>query len=112
MEKVFNKLVRDKIPEIIENKGEKAFTKILNEEDYKKELFKKLNEECLEVLSSSSNEEMLEELSDVLEVLCCLAKLENKTLNDIIEIANKKRENRGGFDKKIFLIKKVINDIK
>ena len=53
MKQVFNKLVRDKIPEKIESNGEKAYTRILSEEEYKMELEKKLNEEYQEVLSSS-----------------------------------------------------------
>ena len=42
--KVYNKLVRDKIPEIIESKNEKCTTKVLNEQDYLKELNIKLSE--------------------------------------------------------------------
>ena len=49
MEKVFNKLVRDKIPEIIKNNNEEPITRILNDEEYKIELEKKLLEEYNEV---------------------------------------------------------------
>lgn len=98
-----NKLVRDNIPTIIENNGEKAVTRILSDEEYKDELFKKLLEESNEVITSSDS--MLEELGDVLEVMIALAKTEDKSLDDIIEIANKKRIKRGGFEKKIYLVK-------
>ena len=98
-----NKLVRDNIPTIIENNGEKAVTRILSDEEYKDELFKKLLEESNEVITSSDS--MLEELGDVLEVMIALAKIEDKSLDDIIEIANKKRIKRGGFEKKIYLVK-------
>ena len=50
MEKIYNKLVRDKIPEIIENDGEKPIVRVLNDNEYKKELEKKLKEEYEEFL--------------------------------------------------------------
>lgn len=102
MEKVFNKLVRDNIPSIIDNNGEVAVTRILDDEEYKKELYKKLLEEANEVINSSE-EETLEELADVLEILSSIASLNNKSLEDIIEIAKVKREKRGGFEKRLFL---------
>ena len=107
MEKTYNKLVRDKIPEIIKNNNENPITRILTEAEYKKELEKKLFEEYQEVLDSSGKDRV-EELADMLEIIPYLAKLENVTLNDVIEIANYKKEKRGGFDKKIFL-EKVTN---
>ena len=98
----YNKLVRDKIPEIIESSGEIPITRILNDEEYKLELEKKLEEELQEVLSSSGLDR-IEELADMLEVMIALAKLENKSLEDIIKTCDKKREKRGAFVKKIFL---------
>ena len=105
-EKVYNKLVRDKIPSIIEEKGEIPVTKVLNKNDYKKELERKLFEEYKEVIEASGDDRV-EELADMLEVIKALACLENKNLNDIIETANKKNEKRGAFDKKIFLEKVI-----
>jgi predicted house-cleaning noncanonical NTP pyrophosphatase (MazG superfamily) len=102
MQQVFNKLVRDRIPEKIESNGETAYTRILSEEEYKIELEKKLNEEYQEVLSSSGKER-IEELADMLEIIKCLAKLENSSLDDVIDVANQKVLKRGSFDKKIFL---------
>ena len=104
MEKNFNKLVRDKIPEIIENNNEVAETRILNDKEYKEALIKKLLEEYNEVIVAEG-ENFLEELADMLEVIDALAKQENKTLNDIIKIKEEKCEKRGGFDKKILLLK-------
>ncbi len=103
MEKVFNKLVRDGIPEIIIKDNRKPITRILSEDDYKKELEKKLLEEYNEVLGTSTSEERIEELADMLEVIQALAVLENKTLNDVNRAAKQKRLKRGGFEKKIFL---------
>ena len=102
MEKVFNKLVRDNIPNIIDNNGEVAVTRVLDDEEYKKELYKKLLEEANEVINSTE-EETLEELADVLEILSSIASLNNKFIEDIIEIARMKREKRGGFQKRLFL---------
>ena len=102
MEKIFNKLVRDNIPNIIDNNGEVAVTRVLADEEYKKELYKKLLEEENEVINSTE-EETLEELADVLEILSSIASLNNKSIEDIIEIARMKREKRGGFQKRLFL---------
>lgn len=110
MEKIHNKLVRDNIPDIIKEDQRMPITKILNEEDYKQELEKKLLEEYHEVLNSNTPNERAEELADMLEIMISLAKLENKTLNDIIEIANKKKEKNGGFEKRIYLEKVISKD--
>lgn len=104
MEKVYNKLVRDKIPEIIVGNGGEPFTRILDEDEYKVELETKLMEEYNEVLLATG-EERVEELADMLEVISSLAKLEGKSLEDVIEVKNKKCDKRGGFEKRIFLEK-------
>ncbi len=106
MERVYNKLVRDKIPEIIEGKNETPVTRILNDDECKLELEKKLYEEYKEVIESSG-EDRLFELADMIEVIKSLALLSGKTLEDIIELANGKRNKRGGFEKKIFLEKVI-----
>lgn len=105
MSKVYNKLVRDKIPEIIKNNKENPITRILENEEYFKELLKKLDEECIEVKNTSNKEELLEETADVLEVLISLIKTKGYTLEDLLDVRNKKKEKRGGFENKIFLEK-------
>ncbi len=105
MEREFNKLVRDNIPDIIANNGEESITRILEDDEYKVELYKKLLEEANEVISSKDSDETLEELADVLEILRSIAKLNGKTLDDILKIANQKELKRGGFEKRIFLEK-------
>ena len=109
MEKTYNKLVRDNIPNIIKNNGEDPITRILTNEEYKQELEKKLYEEYQEVLESS-DEDRIEELADMLEVIKSLAKLENKDLDDIINVANQKNSKRGSFNEKIFLEKVITNN--
>ncbi len=98
----YNKLVRDRIPEIIEGNGEEPITRILNDEEYRSELIKKLNEEYDEVVNASG-EDIIEELADMLEVMESIANLQNKTLDNIIIEKEKKKNKRGGFSKKIFL---------
>ena len=109
MEKIYNKLVRDNIPTIIEQDNEVPFTRILNDNDYKKELYKKLKEECDEVIDSKNTFELFEELADLLEVIKSIVQLEDKTIEDIIETANQKKLKRGGFEKRIFL-EKTLSD--
>lgn len=106
MEQLFNKLVRDKIPDIIESNGEKPIIRILDNNEYKIELEKKLYEEYQEVIEASGNDR-IEELADMLEIIKSLAELENKTLDDVIEVAKVKSLKRGGFEKKIFLEKTI-----
>lgn len=102
MEKIYNKLVRDKIPNIIKSNGETPIIRILDEFEYKKELETKLYEEYQEVLEATG-EDRIEELADMLEIIRALAKLEKKTLDDIILVANNKNEKRGAFEERIYL---------
>ncbi len=104
MEQIYNKLVRDKIPEIIQSKNEKPITRILTDEEYKVELERKLNEEYQEVLNATGKDR-IEELADMLEIIRYLAKLENATLEEVMAIAEEKGEKRGTFEKRIFLEK-------
>lgn len=108
MERIYNKLVRDNIPSIIKGNGATPITRILNEEEYKKELEKKLYEEYNEVLEASG-EDRVEELADMIEVIKYLAKLEGKKLEDVIKTADEKSTKRGAFNDRIFL-EKVIED--
>lgn len=109
MERIYNKLVRDNIPQIIESKGETPVIKTLDDVEYKSKLEKKLYEEYKEVIEASGADRV-EELADMIEVISALAKLENNSLDDVISIANKKSEKRGAFDKKIFLEKVIENN--
>lgn len=109
MEKVYNKLVRDNIPNIIKNNGGEPFTRILTDEEYKIELEKKLYEEYNEVLNTQNTEERIEELADMIEIISSLALVEGKNLDVVLECAKKKSIKRGGFEKKIYL-EKVIED--
>ena len=109
MERIYNKLVRDNIPDIIISNKETPVTRILDEDEYKKALEEKLIEEQEEVLSSAGTERC-EELADTIEVIRALAKLEGKSLEEIIAIADDKKLKRGGFDGRIYL-EKVIEKV-
>lgn len=106
MERIYNKLVRDQIPMIIEANGETPITRVLSDQEYKIELEKKLNEEYQEVLQASGKDRV-EELADMIEVIKYLAQLENATLEDVIAVAQEKSSKRGAFNDKIFLEKVI-----
>jgi predicted house-cleaning noncanonical NTP pyrophosphatase (MazG superfamily) len=96
----FNKLVRDNIPEIIKKNGQIPRTKVLPEEEYKYALEEKLKEEVNEYISDNS----IEELADILEVLDAIVQLNKFTWQEIINKKNIKKEQRGDFSKRLFLI--------
>ena len=98
---IHNKLVRDKIPEIIENTGKTAYCHILTEEEYIAELDKKLNEECAEYQADKS----LEELADMLEVMYAIAEARGYSVAELERVRAEKAEKRGGFKDRIFLEK-------
>ena len=97
--KIFGKLVRDRIPEIIRENGEEASIKILDDEEYEKELNKKLLEEVKEYLESGE----VEELADVEEVLRALLDIKGVTYEEFNKMRETKSEKRGAFKDKIFL---------
>ena len=90
---------------IIESNGEESITRVLEKDEYRTELYKKLLEEANEVISSKTSDETIEELADVLEILKSIAELNGKKLDDVVEVAKQKRLKRGGFEKRIFLEK-------
>lgn len=101
---VYNKLVRDRIPEIIGNSGKKFTTKILEDEQYEIELKKKLREEMDEYQNALSDDEALEELADLLELMYALAKVHGANIEEVERIRKEKAFKRGRFEEKIFLI--------
>ncbi len=102
--KIFNKLVRDKIPEIIEAENKILKTRILSDDEYKYELLKKLVEESNEALETKDSKEgLIKELGDALEVIDAIIKSFNLNQEEILVLKKKRRQERGGFDKQIFL---------
>lgn len=105
MEIVYNKLVRDLIPEIIEKAGKRPVYTVLNEQDCLKMLEKKLDEETAEYHASKS----VEELADILEVIYALAENSGCSADELERIRLKKAAERGSFKKRMFL-QKVVKD--
>jgi predicted house-cleaning noncanonical NTP pyrophosphatase (MazG superfamily) len=99
----YNKLVRDKIPQIIESKGKKFSTKVQNDEDYIKYLKVKAYEELDEYCAAETDGEAVEELADLLEVIRYLAK-QHGSIEEVEAVRIEKAEKRGGFEEKVFLI--------
>lgn len=107
MEKEYYKLVRDNIPQIIKNSGKEPVYRVLGETEYMDYLFKKDIEELCEVKEAVTASEIKEELADKLEIIRAMAEFNGFTLQDIIEEANNKRNQKGGFEKRL-LLEKVI----
>ena len=96
----YNKAIRDKIPEIIQKDGHSCNVKTLSDEKFLEHLEKKLSEEVAEY----QNDKNSEELADILEVIYRVAQLKGVSKEELEKIRIKKSEQRGGFDKNLFLI--------
>lgn len=99
--RIYNKLVRDNIPEIIKNQGETPCFSVLDDKNFNKQLRKKLKEEVYEYLMS----EEIEELADIIEVIEALANHKGSSLEKVLEIKENKAKKNGKFEKKLFLSK-------
>lgn len=99
----YKKLVRDNIPEIIKENGEKPIIRKLSKIDYRTELRKKVLEEAKELQKAKNKGELIEELADIQEVLLALYDAEEIKCSEVADIGRKKRKIRGGFKKQLFL---------
>lgn len=95
----YNKLIRDKIPEIIRQKGGTPVTHIADEAEYWRKLKEKLQEEIEEF----QKDESPEEFADILEVMDAIAEFKNFDRKTIEEIKAKKARERGKFRERIIL---------
>jgi len=103
MEKFYHeKLIRDKIPQVIEENDGEYETRKLDEEEFEKELRKKLIEEAEEA-KDADDEELLKELSDVLQVIKSIADNKGMDFEEIERKQEQRKKERGGFSKGIFL---------
>lgn len=100
----YNKLVRDKIPEIIEAGGKSCKTEILSDDKYLEMIDKKLDEE----LAEYHKDQNIEELADLIEVIYAAATARGSSVEELEKVRISKVEKRGGFKKKI-LLKEVID---
>lgn len=99
---VYNKLVRDNIPAVIEAQGETPHFRTLSDVEYRFHLEQKLDEEVGEY----HRDKTPEELADILEVLFALAATAGCSRQQLMDIYQKKHEARGGFEDRVFLISK------
>ncbi|GIM32442.1 nucleoside triphosphate pyrophosphohydrolase [Paraclostridium bifermentans] len=99
--KVYDKLVRDRIPEIIESSGNKCEIEVVSDEVALEYLYKKLNEEVSELLEDKN----LDEIADVMEVLFAIGSKYGYSEEDILNRRNEKRDSRGGFESNLILKK-------
>lgn len=106
-EKVYNKLIRDRIPEITKADGWISKTRILGRVEFIKELKKKILEEAREMNHGKTNENLIEELVDIQEIVDALLTEKNLKFSEFRKIQIAKRKKRGGFKNKLFLIKTV-----
>jgi predicted house-cleaning noncanonical NTP pyrophosphatase (MazG superfamily) len=99
----YNKLVRDRIPEIIKATGKTFTTRILSDEEYLTEFKKKSFEELEKYHDAETRENAIDELADLMEIVHAFAIACDTTLDQIEVIRREKAEKRGSFDKKVFL---------
>ena len=97
---MYNKAIRDKIPEIIMHSGKQCKVTRLPDEEFLLELERKLEEEITEYQTSKS----LEELADIIEVILRILELKHSSEQDLKEIRILKKKNRGAFSNNLFLL--------
>lgn len=103
----YNKLIRDKIPEIVMADGWTPKTKILNSQDFLIELKKKILEEAKELNQGKTHDNLIEELADIQEIIDTILVEKEVKSSEFRKIQIRKRIKRGGFKKKLFLIKET-----
>lgn len=100
MIRVYNKAIRDNIPEIIIESGSEPTVEILSDENFLEELEKKLDEEIKEYKESKK----VEELCDLIEIAYRIAELKGITEDQLNHRRNKKNIKRGKFENNLFLV--------
>ena len=96
----YYKLVRDRIPEIIEASGKACVTEVLPDEEYLKMVDAKLDEE----LAECHNDQNIGELADLLEVIYAAAIARGYSIDELERVRSEKAAKRGGFEKKLLLL--------
>jgi predicted house-cleaning noncanonical NTP pyrophosphatase (MazG superfamily) len=99
---IYRKLVRDRIPEIIQSEGHRPVIRVLDDGSYRQALLAKLMEEAQEASHAAAGD-LPGELADVLEVLRALTVTAGMSWPQLLALAEDKRSRRGGFGRRIFL---------
>ncbi len=103
MSPVYNKLVRDRIPDIIQAAGRTCTTEILGDEEYRHALQEKLVEEAHEA-AHADRVDLITELADLQEVIEAVLRLEGIAREDVAAEQRRRREERGGFERRLCLV--------
>lgn len=104
MKKIYNKLVRDKIPEIIKADGGEPKVRFLNDQEFIAALLEKLKEEAEELTKAQADkQELIKEIGDVYEVIEAIMDYYKIERGEVIKLKNDRKIKRGGFKEKIFL---------
>ncbi|MEK3716247.1 nucleoside triphosphate pyrophosphohydrolase [Paenibacillus sp. FSL R7-0333] len=106
--KLYNKLIRDKIPEIMEVDNKTFELRTLSKSEYCEQLIKKLHEEIRE-FEEADDCNQIEELADIVEVIYAIVENQSLSVEEFEKIRLAKKDKRGGFSKQLFLIS-VNND--
>lgn len=106
MEKIaYNKLVRDRIPEIMTEKGKQFEIQTLSSNtDFEALLLQKVTEEAAEIRSAQSRDDLLKELADLAEVVKALCELKRIPFWEVEKLQAERRRERGGFEKRVLLL--------
>lgn len=100
---IYNKLIRDRIPEIIQADGKTPTVKTLDDTEYLIELKKKVIEEAQELQAAETSDDIINELSDLQELIDAILESHKITKGELAKTQEAKRTKRGGFSQKLFL---------
>jgi predicted house-cleaning noncanonical NTP pyrophosphatase (MazG superfamily) len=100
----YNKLIRDRIPEIIESTGKAFEVTVMSTQEFQDALKVKLLEEASEAKEASSRKDLIKELSDIYEVIDALCVALRIDKSDVLELQKRRKEKRGGFTEQLKLL--------
>ena len=108
--KLYNKLVRDRMPEIMRSQGEEPVVRVLTEDEFKQKIRLKLLADAGEARVAKTREELVKELADVLEIVDAIADVESVPLDEIQLVKTQRRTERGGFERRVYLVSSEITE--
>jgi predicted house-cleaning noncanonical NTP pyrophosphatase (MazG superfamily) len=100
----WNKLVRDRIPEIIEATGAVPVVRLLNDDEFFIALKAKLFEETQELIAAETTTDIAVEAADIVEVIAAICACKQITMNTLSEVRERKAASNGRFDARLFLV--------
>lgn len=104
MKKMYQKLVRDRIPDLFTTEGKTCVSRVMTEEEYKTELLKKVIEEAHETMGAANDKEhLVKELADLLEAIECVEEVFGVTKEEVEQTKKELQQRKGSFRNKIYL---------